>query len=95
MTTHLLDVRGLTVSLGRSGPNVLEGISLTVSAGEILGVVGESGAGKSVTGAAITGLLSSPLVRTGGEIWFEGNRIDTLPERGMRKLRGAGIGTVF
>jgi len=91
----VLDIRGLGVSLGLTGSPVLQDIDLHVQPGEILGVVGESGAGKSVTGAAVSGLLTPPLQQTGGEIRFEGRRIDTLQERDMRKLRGAGIGMVF
>ncbi len=91
----VLDIRGLSVSLGHNGPPVLQQIDLHAAAGEILGVVGESGAGKSVTGAAVSGLLTPPLVKSQGEIWFEGSRIDTHGPRQMRQLRGAGIGMVF
>ena len=91
----VLNIRGLSVSLGRNGPLVLQQVDLHVAPGELLGVVGESGAGKSVTGAAISGLLTPPLVQVAGEIWFEGQRIDTLGSSEMRRLRGAGIGMVF
>ena len=91
----VLEIRHLGVSLGLNGLPVLQDINLHVVAGEILGVVGESGAGKSVTGSAVSGLLTSPLEQTKGEIWFEGRRIDTLPKREFRRLRGAGIGMVF
>src|SRR6185369_10048535 len=63
--------------------------------GEILGVVGESGAGKSLTGAAIIGLLDPPGRIAGGEIRFDGRRIDNLPYEEMRKIRGRHIGAVF
>jgi peptide/nickel transport system ATP-binding protein len=58
-------------------------------------VVGESGAGKSLTGAAIIGLLDPPGRVAGGEIRFEGRRIDNLPYEEMRKLRGRHIGAIF
>lgn len=92
----LLDIRALSVALGVGALlPVLDGVSLALSPGEILGVVGESGAGKSVTGAAVMRLLTHPLRQTGGEIWFDGTRIDTLPEGQMRALRGRDIAMVF
>lgn len=96
-TAALIELRGLRVEMQArdSSAVVLDDVSLTVRPGEILGVVGESGAGKSVTGAAIIGLLEPPLRMTSGEIWFDGRRIDTLSPRDMRRLRGAGIGMVF
>ena len=66
-----------------------------MAAGEILGVVGESGAGKSFTGTAITGLLERPGRIGGGEIRFEGSRIDNLPPERMRRLRGSTIAAIF
>src|SRR4029450_11060256 len=64
-------------------------------AGEVLGVVGESGAGKSLTGAAIIGLLEPPGRIAGGEITLEGRRIDGLPYEEMRQIRGRRIGAIF
>jgi peptide/nickel transport system ATP-binding protein len=64
-------------------------------AGEILGVVGESGAGKSLTGSAIIGLLDPPGRVAGGEVRFDGRRIDNLPYEDMRKMRGRHIGAIF
>ena len=63
MTEKLLDVQSLKVMLPtRKGLlTAVDGVSLSIEAGEVLGVVGESGAGKSLTGAAITGLLEPPL----------------------------------
>ena len=57
----------------------LDGVSLRIAPGEVLGVVGESGAGKSLTGAAIIGLLEPPGRIGGGEILLDGKRIDNLP----------------
>ena len=73
----------------------LDEISFTIDPGEILGVVGESGAGKSLTGAAIIGLLEPPGRVAGGEIRFDGQRIDNLPREQMRSIRGRKIGAIF
>jgi len=73
----------------------LDEVSFDIDPGEILGVVGESGAGKSLTGAAIIGLLEPPGRVAGGEIRFEGQRIDNLPREKMRSIRGRRIGAIF
>jgi len=97
MTSPLLEVRNLRVEFpSRHGTLLaLDDISFSIAPGEILGVVGESGAGKSLTGAAIIGLLDPPGRVAGGEIRFEGRRIDNLPYEEMRKLRGRYIGAIF
>lgn len=93
----VLEVRNLTVEFpGRRGTVApLSDVSLSIRAGEILGVVGESGAGKSMTGLAIQGLLESPGHIAGGEIWLDGRRIDTLQDRAMETIRGRQIGAIF
>ena len=93
----LLDVRDLSVALSRGGRDLpaLDAISFTVEDGEVLGLVGESGAGKSLTGAALIDLLSQPLRRTGGTIMLAGERLDTLKPRAMEDVRGKKIGFVF
>lgn len=93
----LLSVRNLTVAFsGRSGTiNAIEDVSIDIAAGEILGMVGESGAGKSMTGAAIIGLIEPPGRIAAGEILLEGQRIDTLPPESMRLVRGRRIGAIF
>ncbi|MDP6707905.1 MAG: ABC transporter ATP-binding protein [Alphaproteobacteria bacterium] len=73
----------------------VDGISFHIDAGEILGVVGESGAGKSLTGAAIIGLLEPPGRVAGGEVRLEGERIDKLSYEEMRRLRGRRVGAIF
>jgi peptide/nickel transport system ATP-binding protein len=73
----------------------LDEVSLDIAPGEVLGVVGESGAGKSLTGAAVIGLLPPPGRIAGGEVVFEGRRIDALPRKEWRRLRGRSIGAVF
>ena len=73
----------------------VDDISFAVAPGEVLGIVGESGAGKSLTGAAIIGLLEPPLRIAGGAIHFDGRRIDKLPDHAMRQIRGKEIGAIF
>ena len=93
----LLEVKNLRVEFPtRRGTLVaVDDISLDISAGEVLGVVGESGAGKSMTGTAIIGLLEPPGRIAAGEIRLEGRRIDNLPYHEMRKIRGRQIGAIF
>lgn len=97
MTQPLLEVNNLRVEFpSRHGTLLaLDDVSFSIQPGEVLGVVGESGAGKSLTGAAIIGLLDPPGRVAGGEIRFEGRRIDNLPYEEMRKLRGRHIGAIF
>jgi peptide/nickel transport system ATP-binding protein len=95
--TSLLEVRHLRVEFPtRRGTLVaLDDITFDIAPGEILGVVGESGAGKSLTGASIIGLLDPPGRIAAGEIRFEGRRIDNLPYEEARKVRGRSIGAIF
>ena len=93
----LLQVKNLVVEFpSRHGTlRALDGISFDIAPGEILGVVGESGAGKSLTGAAIIGLLEPPGRVAGGQILLEGKRIDQLNADQMRHIRGRKIGAIF
>jgi peptide/nickel transport system ATP-binding protein len=93
----LLQVKNLVVEFpSRKGTlRALDDISFDIAPGEILGVVGESGAGKSLTGAAIIGLLEPPGRVGSGEILLEGQRIDNLPYAQMRAIRGRKIGAIF
>jgi len=93
----LLDVVHLKVAFPtrRATLTALDNISFSIAPGEILGVVGESGAGKSLTGAAIIGLLEPPGRITGGEILLEGERIDNLSPDALRRIRGRRIGAIF
>ncbi|WP_348753254.1 ABC transporter ATP-binding protein [uncultured Aquincola sp.] len=97
MTAPLLEVRHLRVEFPTRRGNLLalDDISFEIRPGEILGVVGESGAGKSLTGAAIIGLLEPPGRIAGGEILLDGQRIDNLPYEQMRAIRGRQIGAIF
>ncbi len=93
----LLEVKDLSIAFDtRHGLlRAIDSISFNLVPGEILGVVGESGAGKSLTGAAIIGLLEPPGHVSGGQICFEGKRIDNLSSEQMRRMRGKKIGAIF
>ena len=93
----LLEVRDLKVEIPtrRGLLTILDGVSFDIAQGEVLGLVGESGAGKSISGLAIIGLLEPPARIAAGTITLEGRRIDNLPREEMRKIRGARIGTIF
>ena len=97
MNAPLLEVRHLKVEFPtRLGTLVaLDDVSFDIAPGEILGVVGESGAGKSLTGSALIGLLDPPGRIAAGEVRFDGRRIDNLPYEDMRKVRGRHIGAIF
>jgi peptide/nickel transport system ATP-binding protein len=97
MRQPVLSVRNLKVEFPtRRGTLVaVDDISFDIAPGEVLGVVGESGAGKSLTGAAIIGLLEPPGRIAGGTVELKGTRIDNLPPAQMRPIRGKRIGMVF
>jgi peptide/nickel transport system ATP-binding protein len=97
MTEAVLSVRNLEVEFvtRRSALRAIDGISFDIAKGEVLGVVGESGAGKSVTGLAVIGLIDPPGRIAGGEIRLGGTRIDHLPPEQMRRIRGKRIGMIF
>ena len=96
-TTALLDIRNLRVEFpSRRGSLVaVDDVSLAVEPGDILGVVGESGAGKSTVGNAVIGLLEPPGEMTAGEVHLAGRRIDNLDGAEKRRLRGKRIGMIF
>ncbi len=93
----LLDVENLTIEFPtrRGTLRAIDGVSFAIDPGEVLGVVGESGAGKSLTGAAIIGLLEPPGRVAGGRIMLDGKRIDDLSQERMRAIRGRQIGAIF
>ena len=93
----LLQVKNLVIEFpNRHGTlRAIDDISFDIAPGEILGVVGESGAGKSLTGAAIIGLLEPPGRIASGQIILEGQRIDQLNHEQMRHVRGKQIGAIF
>jgi len=97
MTASVLSVRNLQVEFAsrRGTLRAIDGVSFDIAKGEVLGVVGESGAGKSVTGLAVIGLIDPPGRISGGEILLSGLRVDNLPPEEMRKVRGKRIGMIF
>jgi ABC-type glutathione transport system ATPase component len=97
MAEPILSVRDLVVEFPFRNESfrAVDGISFEIAPGEVLGVVGESGAGKSMTGAAVIGLIEPPGRISNGEIRLKGERIDNLPEQQKARLRGKRIGMVF
>jgi peptide/nickel transport system ATP-binding protein len=93
----ILEVARLKVEFPtrRGTLTALDDISFSIAPGEVLGVVGESGAGKSITGLAVIGLLEPPGRIAAGEVRLEGRRIDNLPHEELRRLRGRRIGVIF
>ena len=88
-----LEIKGLRVSFGPI--EILRGVDLHVEPGETLGVVGESGCGKSMTGLAVMGLMPPGGRIAGGEIIFGGQDLAKISERRLRELRGSDIAMVF
>jgi peptide/nickel transport system ATP-binding protein len=93
----ILEVEGLTVQFPtrRGILTAVDSISFAIAPGEVLGVVGESGAGKSITGLAVIRLLEPPGRIAAGQVRLEGRRIDKLPHEEMRRIRGRKIGVIF
>ena len=93
----VLSVENLTVQFPtrRGTLTAVDSISFSIAPGEVLGVVGESGAGKSMTGLAVIGLLEPPGRISGGAVRLEGSRIDNLRHEELRKIRGRKIGVIF
>ena len=93
----ILEVSNLRVEFPtrRGTLTAVDDISFGIAPGEVLGVVGESGAGKSLTGMAVINLLEPPGRIAGGEVRLEGRRIDNLTQDQMRRVRGREIGVVF
>ncbi|OKI63434.1 oligopeptide transporter ATP-binding component [Micromonospora sp. CB01531] len=92
----MLDIRGLSVALpGPAGPlPVIKNLDLRVDAGEIVGIAGESGSGKSLTALTLLNLLP-PGARVNGSIMFQGKELTELDARGWQRVRGSGIAMVF
>jgi len=98
MTTPLLSVRDLEIEFSTERGNVraIDGVSFDIQPGETLGLVGESGCGKTVTALSILGLIPSPPGRiTGGSIRLEGRELTGLPEGEYRHIRGKEISMIF
>lgn len=86
--TSFLQIKNLNVRL-KAGIPILRSVSLNVTAGQVHGLVGESGAGKSMIGKAVLGTLPRALQVTSGEIWLDGVNLNTLPAAQRRKVIGA------
>ena len=93
----LLQINNLEIEFPsrKSVLRAVDNVSLSLEKGDILGIVGESGAGKSTVGNALIGLLEPPGQMTKGEIFLDGNRIDNLPDSEKQKIRGKKIGMIF
>jgi oligopeptide/dipeptide ABC transporter ATP-binding protein len=93
----LLDVRDLTVEFEADGRTLraVDAVSFAVRRGEIVGLVGESGAGKSLTSEAILRLIRCPPGRITGEVWFRGQNLLTLDEPALARIRGKDIAMIF
>lgn len=93
----LLEIRNLSATFAtrRGIVSALSNIDLSLAPGEILALVGESGAGKSLASSCINGLLPRNCRISEGEVLLEGQRIDNLSNKQMEKIRGAQIGTIF
>ena len=94
---NLLSVRDLTVNFAMRAQTVtaLNGISFDLAKGERLGIVGESGAGKSITGFALMNLLSRPGYIAGGEILYDGEDVVKMPQKRLRAMRGDRMAMIF
>jgi peptide/nickel transport system ATP-binding protein len=95
--TSVLEIRDLAVTFStRDGlVKAVDGVTLSVERGEVLGLVGESGSGKSVTGLAVLGLIDPPGRIAAGSIRFQGRELVGLSEFELRKLRGRQVAMIF
>ncbi|USK27737.1 ABC transporter ATP-binding protein [Bacillus sp. CMF21] len=91
----LLEIRDLSISLRLSERKLVEKVNLTLKRGEMLGLAGESGSGKSLTALAVLGLLPPELYVAEGSIMLNGKKITCLSEKELRVLRGREIGYIF
>ncbi len=93
----LLEIESLTIEVAtRQGPRrAVDGVSLTIGQGEIVGLVGESGAGKSLLASSLIGLLPAAARIAAGRVHLGGRRIDDLGGEQLRRIRGKEIGSVF
>ena len=89
----VLSIEALTVDI--RGARVLDGVSLSIGAGEALGLVGESGCGKSMTALAILGLLPRGAALTGGSVKLRGGELRGASEDALRRVRGGTVGMIF
>lgn len=96
MSQPLLEIVGLNAGVGGSPPlKILRDVTLSVAAGEVVGLVGESGSGKSMTALSVLGLLPSSVSVTSGVVEFDGQDLTTISAVAMRRVRGKRISMVF
>ncbi len=91
----LITVRDLSLEVAGTGHQVVKGISFDIAPGEIFGIVGESGSGKTLATRALISLLPPAIRVTGGSVTYKGKDVMSMPDRALRRLRGAEIGVVF
>jgi len=93
----VLDVRGLTVEFSSEDGSLraVDDVTFQIGRGEIVGLVGESGAGKSLTSEAILRLIRCPPGRVTGEVWFRGQNLLALDEHALAHIRGKDIAMIF
>jgi peptide/nickel transport system ATP-binding protein len=91
----LLRVDDLTLEIGRTGKRVVNGVSFSVSPGEIVGIVGESGSGKTLAARALMGFIPPAVRQVSGSIQFEGQEVTTMAPKQLRAMRGSRVGMVF
>nr|MDQ3745199.1 ATP-binding cassette domain-containing protein [Acidobacteriota bacterium] len=95
--SHLLEVKNLQTHFRTRGGLVraVDGVSFYLDEGELLGLVGESGCGKSMTALSVMRLVGPPGKIVGGEIWFGGENLLTVSDERMREIRGDDIAMIF
>ncbi|HYP53592.1 MAG TPA: ABC transporter ATP-binding protein [Pyrinomonadaceae bacterium] len=95
--THLLEVKNLQTQFPTRGGLVkaVDGVSFYLDEGELLGLVGESGCGKSITALSVMRLIGAPGRIVGGEIWFDGENLLNASEERMREIRGDDVAMIF
>jgi peptide/nickel transport system ATP-binding protein len=96
MTKNLLDIQDLVIEaeIGRTWKPIINGLSLSLKQGEVVGLIGESGAGKSTFGLAALGYTKPGCRIVSGSVRFNGKELTTLPEAQLRKLRGVRVSYV-
>ncbi|MFN7249972.1 MAG: ABC transporter ATP-binding protein [Anaerobacillus sp.] len=95
MTAAILQLNDVSIQNKRTGQQLLKSVSVSINPGEMVALVGESGSGKSITASLIMGLLPRQLQLSGGVIFFQGEKIDQLPQKLYRKLRGREMSMIF
>ncbi len=91
--TAVLSARGLRVT-APSGAALLDGVDLDLPSGTVSALVGESGAGKTLTALALLGMVPAPALRRAGTVWLEGVELGVLPQRELQRVRGGRIALV-